>query len=266
MLLVLALPRVPSFIMKTAQSPGCPEWRETRTRPDISWKRLSRDTRSRAAPALLVDHLAAVAAMAVTASLGRWQLSRAARSRPCRLPRDASPALGSAPGQRAGGLPSKAAAHLHRPVRLQGRWLPQHTRVSGQPPDEGQARLFCADAAAAGRQRHGGAGAARLGAPQFSGPRALPRSRRRREVVSLPGGIAPPPRLYEFTGADLRRGLPHPAKSGLGRVSAPKPACRCGSVTVVQTGEPASRACSATGPSRAGRRQALRLRISMVRA
>ena len=73
--------------------------------------------------------LAALAGMLATASLGRWQLSRAAEKEAlqtalderARLPAiDSATLLASAEGQ-------DTQALVHRAVVLEGRWLPEHT-------------------------------------------------------------------------------------------------------------------------------------------
>ena len=76
--------------------------------------------------------LAAVAGMLVTASLGRWQLSRAAQKEALQAMQDArgrmppidGNALFSPAGEVADGVVQPL---LHRAVVLQGRWLPEST-------------------------------------------------------------------------------------------------------------------------------------------
>ncbi len=62
-------------------------------------------------------------AMALTAALGFWQLDRAAQKLALQA---AVHARAEAP-QLQNRLPAVAADALHRPARLQGRWLPQYT-------------------------------------------------------------------------------------------------------------------------------------------
>jgi len=72
--------------------------------------------------------LAAVVGMLVTASLGRWQLSRAAEKEAFQAlldERGRMPAVDGRALLAAGG--GGAQALLHRAVVLEGRWLPEHT-------------------------------------------------------------------------------------------------------------------------------------------
>jgi len=72
--------------------------------------------------------LAALAAMALTASLGRWQLSRAAQKAALQAAideRDRQAPLAAAALLQA--QPADVASLLHRRVRLRGHWLAQHT-------------------------------------------------------------------------------------------------------------------------------------------
>ncbi|KRB42213.1 SURF1 family protein [Acidovorax sp. Root70] len=75
--------------------------------------------------------LAAVVGMLVTASLGRWQLSRAAQKESLQAMLDARGALPAIDGRTltdpASTAPEAQQALVHRAVELQGRWLPEHT-------------------------------------------------------------------------------------------------------------------------------------------
>ena len=73
--------------------------------------------------------IAAVIAMVVTASLGRWQLRRAAEKEAYQAQLDARAAMPALEGHSllAPLAPSAQAELLHRQVVLQGEWLPQHT-------------------------------------------------------------------------------------------------------------------------------------------
>ncbi|RQO79244.1 SURF1 family protein [Acidovorax sp. FJL06] len=87
--------------------------------------------------------LAAVAGMLVTASLGRWQLSRAAQKVALQAMLDARGQMPALEGRVL--LPLAAAsadevqALVHRAVVLEGRWLPEHTvyldnrQMNGRP-------------------------------------------------------------------------------------------------------------------------------------
>ena len=75
---------------------------------------------------------AAVAGMLVTASLGRWQLSRAAQKEALQSELDARSRLPAIDGRtlaaaNTGPVEQQAAALVHRAVELQGRWLAQYT-------------------------------------------------------------------------------------------------------------------------------------------
>jgi surfeit locus 1 family protein len=70
--------------------------------------------------------LAAVAGIAVTQSLGFWQLSRAAQKEALQAAMDARRAMPALDNAAVAALP-QAGGELHRPVHLQGEWLAQHT-------------------------------------------------------------------------------------------------------------------------------------------
>lgn len=73
--------------------------------------------------------LAAVASVAATAALGRWQLDRAAQKQALQSAMDERMRLPALDGRSLSGLESASAreAILHRPVALRGQWLAQHT-------------------------------------------------------------------------------------------------------------------------------------------
>ena len=74
--------------------------------------------------------LAALAGVAVTASMGRWQLQRAEQKQAlvqARQDRAALPPLDGQDLAQALHSPQHAQALLHRAVRLRGQWLPGHT-------------------------------------------------------------------------------------------------------------------------------------------
>lgn len=70
--------------------------------------------------------LVALAALAVTVSLGRWQLSRAAQKEAVERQVDAQQQQPVLDQQAFLALPNAASA-IHRPVRLRGLWLPSRT-------------------------------------------------------------------------------------------------------------------------------------------
>ena len=74
--------------------------------------------------------VAAVLAMAVTASLGQWQLDRAAQKEALQAAMDGQkrlPLLDGASLTAPNGAPFDITPVLHRRVLLEGQWLPQHT-------------------------------------------------------------------------------------------------------------------------------------------
>ncbi|QTD47434.1 SURF1 family protein [Ottowia testudinis] len=82
--------------------------------------------------------------MALTASLGRWQLSRAAQKEGLQtaiLQRQQLPALDGATLARP--LPAGQARELmHRGITLRGRWLPEHTLFLDNRPMAGQTGFY----------------------------------------------------------------------------------------------------------------------------
>jgi cytochrome oxidase assembly protein ShyY1 len=71
--------------------------------------------------------LAAVIALAGTASLGRWQLSRAAQKEAIQAEIDAQKNLPALDQAEFMALDNASSSALHRPVRLRGLWLEPHT-------------------------------------------------------------------------------------------------------------------------------------------
>lgn len=82
--------------------------------------------------------VAALVAVAVTLSLGRWQLSRAAQKEALTAAISAQKALPAIDGRALSAIKDIASV-LHRPVVLRGTWLPQYTvyldnrQMRGQP-------------------------------------------------------------------------------------------------------------------------------------
>lgn len=145
--------------------------------------------------------LAAIAAAALTARLGFWQLDRAeqksALQQALAQQRGLPPLLQAALARE----PTEVPAQLHRFVRLQGRWLPQRTvylenrQMNGQPGFYAITPLELADGSAVLVQR-GWVPRDLLDRTRVAAP--LPPE----GVVQVFGRIAPgPARLYEFDGA-----------------------------------------------------------------
>ena len=166
--------------------------------------------------------VAAVAGMCVTASLGRWQLSRAAEKEALQsmldtrgqlAPLDGSALVSASAGAHGGAGAATARdegeALVHRAIVLEGRWLPAHT-------------VFLDN-----RQMHGRPGFFVLTPLQLQGPNAavvlvqrgwVPRNfedRTQVPPVSTPEGVvvrvqgrvaAAPSRLFEFQAGDRKTG------------------------------------------------------------
>lgn len=155
--------------------------------------------------------LAAVAGMFVTASLGRWQLSRAAQKEALQAlldQRAAMPALHQR--QLLGGADSGMGALsdvVHRAVKLEGHWLPEHTVYLDNRQMQGRPGFFVLTPL----QLEGGGGVVlvqRGWAPRnFQDRLQLPPVETPPGLVHLVGRIAPPPsRLYELGGGDSAPG------------------------------------------------------------
>lgn len=86
-------------------------------------------TRRALGPLFWLILIAALASMLATASLGRWQLARAAEKEALQAridERTRQPAIDGRSLLAPAG-PEAQQALVHRSVALQGRWLPQHT-------------------------------------------------------------------------------------------------------------------------------------------
>ncbi|GAB3190491.1 SURF1 family protein [Hydrogenophaga aquatica] len=146
--------------------------------------------------------------MALTASLGFWQLGRAAQKEALQAQRDAReglPALGWSELRDAASAPGAAAAlaDLHdRSVLLQGRWVPEATVFLDNRTMNGRAGFYVVTPL-----RPVGEGAAILVqrgwvARRFDDRLALPAIDTPDGVVELTGRLAPPPsKYYQFEGA-----------------------------------------------------------------
>lgn len=147
--------------------------------------------------------LAAVAGILVTASLGRWQLSRAAQKEALQSLLDQRVALPPLDSRQLRGqaLADAGSAQdlTHRAVRLQGRWLPEHTVYLDNRQMQGRPGFFVLTPL---RLEEGGAVVLvqRGWVPRnFQDRQQLPPVQTEAGVVQLEGRIAPPPsRLYEF--------------------------------------------------------------------
>lgn len=71
--------------------------------------------------------LATLAGMAITVSMGRWQLSRAEEKQALQRTMEDRAALPPLPSAQLASRPDEVAAQLQRRVVLQGRWVARHT-------------------------------------------------------------------------------------------------------------------------------------------
>ena len=157
----------------------------------------------------------AFAAVLITASLGRWQLSRAAEKEDLQSTIDARGRLPPIEGQSLvaavatpPGDPSllpgsdPAFALLHRSVVLEGRWLPDHTVYLDNRQMLGRPGFFVITPMALTR---GGVVLVQRGwAPRnFQDRQQLPQIQTAHGEVRIEGRVAhAPSRLFEFSGGD----------------------------------------------------------------
>jgi surfeit locus 1 family protein len=159
--------------------------------------------------------LAALVAMGVTASLGRWQLSRAAEKEALQAVLDARGRLPAIDGRellRASGAVDSEAQRaaqdlLHRAVVLEGRWLPAHTVYLDNRQMQGRPGFFVVTPL----QLIGQDGVVlvqRGWAPRnFQDRTQLPLVQTPDGAVQVQGRVAlAPSRLYEFKGGDSALG------------------------------------------------------------
>jgi len=158
--------------------------------------------------------LAAVLGMAVTASMGQWQLRRAAQKQALMDAHSAQAALAPIEG-RTLGQPGDNAANrqglLYRAVQLQGQWLPEHTVYLDNRQMRSRVGFFVLTPL---RLQDSGAVilVQRGWVPRdFHDRSALPPVATPAGTVSLPGHLAPwPSRMYDFGAVEtgpLRQNL-----------------------------------------------------------
>ena len=146
--------------------------------------------------------LAALLGMAVTASMGQWQLRRAAQKQALIDDREAKAALapidGNALGQ-AGDSAANREGLMYRAVSLQGQWLAQHTVYLENRQMQGRTGFYVLTPL-----RLTGSGSVVLvqrgWAPRhFNDRTALPQVDSPAAEVSVNGHLAPwPSRMYDF--------------------------------------------------------------------
>lgn len=168
------------------------------------------DTRRALGPLFWLVLLAALAGMAATASLGRWQLSRAAEKEALQARIDERMRQPALDGRTLLAPASTEAqqALVHRAVQLQGQWLPEHTVYLDNRQMQGRPGFFVLTPL----QLAGEPGAVVLvqrgWAPRnFQDRMQLPPVQTPAGPVQVTGRVAAPPsRLYEFEGGDSAKG------------------------------------------------------------
>lgn len=200
--------------------------------------------------------LAAVVGMLVTASLGRWQLSRAAQKESLQAMLDARASQPAVDGRTltdpASATPDAQQALVHRAVVLQGRWLPAHTVYLDNRQMQGRPGFFVLTPL---QLSGGGAGVVLVQrgwvGRNFQDRTQLPSVTPPADTeVRVQGRVAlAPSRLYEFQGAIAHRGLPASGKISTWQRSVPKPAWRSPPLRCCRQARQATRAmaCNATG-------------------
>ncbi|WP_416559324.1 SURF1 family protein [Limnohabitans sp. yimb22184] len=148
----------------------------------------------------------AVLGVAVTFSLGLWQLGRAAEKTALQDARTQQSAMAALDGRSLGSASGDAAslaALIHRRMVLTGSWLPQHTvylenrQMNGKPGFFVLTPLQIEDTGAVVLVQRGWA------QRSFTDRTALPRIETPPGQVEVPGHLAPwPSRLYDFGGAE----------------------------------------------------------------
>lgn len=157
--------------------------------------------------------LAAVAGMLVTASLGRWQLSRAAQKEALQAMLDARGRMPAMDGRVLLSKPAMAAAEaetlVHRAVMLEGRWLPEHTVYLDNRQMNGRPGFFVLTPLQLVGTPSGGVLVQRGWVPRnFQDRTQLPQVQTPQDVVVRVVGrvAAAPSRLYEFGGGESSAG------------------------------------------------------------
>ncbi|PTT19993.1 transmembrane cytochrome oxidase [Acidovorax sp. HMWF029] len=188
--------------------------------------------------------LAAVVGMLVTASLGRWQLSRAAQKETLQAMLDARGRMPAMDGRVL--LSQPAEALVHRAVVLEGRWLPEHTVYLDNRQMNGRPGFFVLTPLQLVDSPSGVVLVQRGWVPRnFQDRTQLPQVQTPQDVaVRVAGRVAAAPsRLYEFGGDGSGAGAPGAQGSSRIRQNLDLAAFRTETglalapLTVVQTGE-----------------------------
>jgi surfeit locus 1 family protein len=157
--------------------------------------------------------LATVAGMLVTASLGRWQLSRAAQKEALQAMLEARGRMPAMDGRVLLSQPTMAAAEaetlVHRAVMLEGRWLPEHTVYLDNRQMNGRPGFFVLTPLQLVGTPSGVVLVQRGWVPRnFQDRTQLPQVQTPQDVVVRVVGrvAAAPSRLYEFGGGESSAG------------------------------------------------------------
>ncbi len=142
--------------------------------------------------------LSALLAVALTVSLGRWQLSRAAQKEALQSRIDAGAALPKLTGQSLAAQ-TDLQSQMHRGVLLRGRWLPQRTVLLDNRQMNSKQGFYVVTP----MQLDGSAAVVlvqRGWVPRnFLDRRSVPKFETPTQSVEIEGRIAgPPSKLYEF--------------------------------------------------------------------
>jgi cytochrome oxidase assembly protein ShyY1 len=169
--------------------------------------------------------LAAVLAVGVTASLGRWQMDRAAQKQALQtaVENACHPVTPSHPMKRCRPCalaPSRAADLLHRTVHLRGRWLAEHTVYLDNRQMNGRPGFFVLTPLQLEGAAHSVLVQRGWIARNFQDRTALASVETPQGEVEVTGRLAlGPSRLLELARCRQgTRGFAHPAESGVGRI------------------------------------------------
>jgi surfeit locus 1 family protein len=147
--------------------------------------------------------LSAVLGVGLAARLGFWQLGRAAQKESMQATQDARSGLPALEASTLARTAEQATAQHHRPVRLQGHWLPARTVFLDNRQMKGRPGFFVVTPLQL--QNEQDAVLVQRGwAPRDMLDRALlPTVPSPADVVEVLGTIAPPPsRLYDFVAQE----------------------------------------------------------------
>ncbi len=150
--------------------------------------------------------LVAVAGVLITASLGRWQLDRAAQKQALvdeRHAHESMPQLdGSMLGQ-VGDSPANRAGLLYRPVLLRGRWIAEHTVYLDNRQMQGRAGFYVVTPLALQSSKVVILVQRGWVPRSFTDREALPEVITTDQEVEIRAHLAPwPSRMYEFATED----------------------------------------------------------------